>query len=791
MQSTNKFPTFRRPGEGRPEDAALADFPLEEQILVVLAHQPWASASDIAKRLDVSNPDIHKSCRVVEGNGLIAGRELGVTRRVQRRYVLARQGVMHVTKPFEYQGLLRAALTLTWQMTEEGAKRLLLWLPMIESLYETLPAFWTCGLAAPFQWQSMYPDPSCSSYVWLGVPTLTEVLWLPRGRLHVVATWRFERHGGRSINYSVPFLGTGLLPQEDYQNRSLRLGSEHIRSPRSPEDRILWEIEPPVAAIGVDEFAAFRARTAYGDDVQVGSVDTAGTLVWSAEASHSEWTLAENPPQARLIGHPEAAAIEEGPDLVNLGGMREYRLVTFLSEFRGATKANLVKAFHMSRGVINAALGRLEGRGLVTSVGAHLYVTRRGLDMLAARDRVTVGRLVEVTYSDPEGKDAVRERRHDSAVAEAAAAFRGAGLPAVAGWRWVVSWKDGQLVPDLWVQVPVPGQEEGIWVAVEIEFSAQTVGRIGEKLRSYRLAPIRLNQTFPILVITGEALPAKRFDNLAGDLPVLTATMDEFLTGVWEGPDSVWRRKGRPVGLTEIAGGDRGHLRQQTGRVVDDKKPSPELWDRFAGEEFIWSDDTMDGLDTPTPDLGPELMAEMDRALNDGREGPVSNKPVSATVPPPPPAPVRKATTAQEGARLRSQLLKGIDEAIAEADGIAAIRLERKDLSDAVRLCLQRVRAIITDGAYRVRYQLDERQKKLLLDNCLALEDKHLPVVRSGNPLWLITASQTKTDPRWAFKDLLKDCPKNRKDAACKTFNQWADMVDEAAWAARKARTLQ
>ena len=81
----------------------------------------------------------------------------------------------------------------------------------------------------------------------------------------------------------------------------------------------VYEIEPAVAAIGLDQFAAFRSRTAYGDDVQVGAVDTAGALVWSAGASHSEWTLGEKPPQARSIGHPEAAAIGEGPDLVNLG----------------------------------------------------------------------------------------------------------------------------------------------------------------------------------------------------------------------------------------------------------------------------------------------------------------------------------------------------------------------------------------------------------------------------------------------------------------------------------------
>ena len=320
MQHTNKFPTFRRPGGGRPEDAALADFPLEERIEVALAHQPWASASNLARRLDSSDPDIHKVCRKLETSGSIAGRELGVTRRIQRRYVLTLQGVMHVTKEFEYKGLLRKALPLTFQMVEDGVTRMLLWLPMIESLYEILPNFWTGGLAAPFQWQSMYADPSCSSYVWMGEPTLTEVLWLPRGRLHAVATWRFERYGEPPRYYSVPFFWTGLLLQEDYRSRSLRLGSEYVRSLRSPEDKILWDIEPPVVAIAVDQFSAFRARTAYGDDVQVGAADTAGTLVWSAEASHSEWTLGDNPPQPKSIGRPEAAAIGEGHDLANLGG---------------------------------------------------------------------------------------------------------------------------------------------------------------------------------------------------------------------------------------------------------------------------------------------------------------------------------------------------------------------------------------------------------------------------------------------------------------------------------------
>ena len=68
--------------------------------------------------------------------------------------------------------------------------------------------------------------------------------------------------------------------------------------------------------------------------------------------------------------------------------------------------------------------------------------------MLASRDRVDASRLVEVTHLDPEGADAIRERRHDSAVAETAAAFRGAGIPVVAGWRWVVLSKINSLVAE-------------------------------------------------------------------------------------------------------------------------------------------------------------------------------------------------------------------------------------------------------------------------------------------------------------------------------------------------------
>ena len=331
------------------------------------------------------------------------------------------------------------------------------------------------------------------------------------------------------------------------------------------------------------------------------------------------------------------------------------------------------------------------------------------------------------------------------------------------------------MVPDLWVQLPVPGREEACWVAVEVEFSAKTERRIAEKLRSYRLAPLRLDTTFPVLVITGEPLPAKRFDELAGDLPMLTTTLKEFLTGVWEGPESVWRRKGRPVGLNDIPMEHRARLRQPTGRSLDYSQPSIEVWKRMIREESIWSDPPTEGLDRKSPPLFDQ--AKVDRLRDEPKAGPTANQPVvSAPMPPtPPPAPVREAPAADPQAR-RRYILSTIDTLVATADDTVASLLKHGGLSDAERLCLSRVSAIITYGVNRDK-QAGERLVEKSLRYCLMLEKQHRQAVRSGNPLWWVTMAETQTNPRQMFKEILRDHPNGRKEA-CKRFDRWFKMVN-------------
>ena len=465
---------------------------------------------------------------------------------------------------------------------------------------------------------------------------------------------------------------------------------------------------------------------------------------------------------------------------MNLGGIRENKIICFLADFRAATKAHAVTAFRMSRGSVNIAVDRLTERGLVAGVGRNHYVTQRAVAMLAARDRVDAKRLVEVTYLDPNGEDAKRERRHDEAVAAVAAKFMGKGIPAVAGWRWVVSWADGQLVPDLWVQLPVSGQEQGTWIAVEIEFSARTPQRIqAGKLRSFRLAPTKLDQTFPMLAITGEASAAKHFDNLAGNLPILTTTLKEFLTGVWEGEESVWRRKGRRVDLNDIATEHQPHLLQLTGRPFDKTEPSGEVWAKLSSEEFILLDPHTDlgGMERPYIDLS--LLRQEKPAEGKPTAGPTEIR--TAATPAPsatPPAPVPVAPTAEEQARQRRKLLTEINYLVALADEMVADRLNLGTLSEAERLCLRRVQAIITYGNFRHRFGAEGIAEQLR-QICLELREEHKQALRSRGFWWWLS-SATTMEPRAAFEHILEKHRKHRK-AACKIFDDWFEMVERGS----------
>ena len=85
--------------------------------------------------------------------------------------------------------------------------------------------------------------------------------------------------------------------------------------------------------------------------------------------------------------------------------------------------------------------------------------------------------------------------------------------------------------------------------------------------------------------------------------------------------------------------------------------------------------------------------------------------------------------------------------------------LKRENLGDAERLCLSRVRAIITYGANR-HNQVGKQLLEESLKACLRLKDQHLLAVRALRGSKMPAAT---TDPREAFKGILRDYPNMQK----------------------------
>ena len=184
--------------------------------------------------------------------------------------------------------------------------------------------------------------------------------------------------------------------------------------------------------------------------------------------------------------------------------------------------------------------------------------------------------------------------------------------------------------------------------------------------------------------------------------------------------------------------------------------------------------------------------------LNEAKAEPAVTKPVSAPAPPTRnPAPVEKTPTPEDPAIHRSRVLGTMTGLVAMADQSAASRLESGDLSVPERLCLRRVRSIISYGALR-HYQAEERLVEQSLKRCIDLREEHLRILRilrilrAGNPQWLVTTSETETEinPLEAFRFLLREHPEGRREA-CQIFVRWSMLVDTAARAAPSTRTLE
>ena len=778
------------------EYTPLSKFPLQERILVAGTQQPFFSVPNMTARLRV--PGVRDKCKALVEEGLLEVRGLGVIRTRAERYVVTGDGVEYLRSPARYGSVERPALALTRQMTEEGLKRELERIPMLEVLYELVGSWHSNGIILPYVDEFPYGHPAFTNRACMYKAEVIDVKLLSRGRLHAVVSVCFLGSGGELEIRHIPVVWSGLLPQEGYQGRSLR-EEEFFYCPKLNDGYGFSDEVPPVVVIGTDMFAAWRAPRAYGEDIAVAAVDTDNNVLWALGAICGEW-VQKSLPQAGPLGQPENAIVESAPDIINLKGVRSYRAADYLADFRGATRIYIERAFRMSPTSKNEAVDDLVALGIAVETKAgHIYLTQQGVGMIAKRDRVNPDRLVEVTYLDPNGDDARRELGHDDGVAQLGAEFLHRKYPAVAGWREIMAWPDGQIVPDLWVLVPVPGTDRAVWVPVEFERTARGESRIRRKLRNYKRLAARLKLRLPLLVVTEDALPATRFDAQAGGLVMLTTTLKELVPGAWEGPNSVWRRNGERVSLSEVTRGSLGRLWQDTGVKVDKSGPGDDFWERMIGGESgceaPYGTSGIPGFSVrrppdvpPTTEAEPVPVNDVEATETEAVESAGTESGLQ-----PPADTVQNVADSTFTAEASLGLPRHLDERperyskdlaeistlIDAVDAVAAERLRNPDLLRGEFLSLARLRGII---AYGMGKQIGVNNPELGRQavRCLTWRDSHIGWLDSANPVWRRVMAPWLKSPEECFRMLVGRLRfrAERRDA-CRLFNEWSGLVDQ------------
>ena len=267
-----------------------------------------------------------------------------------------------------------------------------------------------------------------------------------------------------------------------------------------------------------------------------------------------------------------------------------------MEDFPGCTNSQVAKTFRMSRAAVAGIVNELLAGGLLVRLDGGLYLGEEGMKTVAHRDRVSPERVEKRfgVYLKPDGKYRKLQAKHDRAVAEVAAAFRLAGIPVAAGWRWEMDLGGRQIRPDIWVLIEI-GSGAAMWHAVEAEFSAKAASSVSLKLRPYWAAK-EAGHTIPVLVVAGTKEGEKNFELIGDDLPLMVTTFAKFKKGNlanpelpgFFGPGSVWSCKGKQADLNALGGEirDSGLLQVTGGNIVVSREPEEER--DFMSREFIW-----------------------------------------------------------------------------------------------------------------------------------------------------------------------------------------------------------
>ena len=261
--------------------------------------------------------------------------------------------------------------------------------------------------------------------------------------------------------------------------------------------------------------------------------------------------LVADPADHPALGRPEALDqwFAENRDLsALLDGPRAYRVFMAVAEFPAMRASHVRRIAGGSAAQVGRILDDFVDTDLLAEFDGRHYLSRKGMARAATLSRVSAatirrrhGAYLEQWYRE-------HELLHNDGVNRLVARFAQDSVAVVAGWRGEVNVPDvTQVRPDLLAPV-VAGPHGGGFYFLEYERHAQ-LWRSEGKLGPYRRMA-RIGRALPLLVVCDAAQTEEIFLTLAGNLPLLTATLERALAGPITGGDTVWRSpSGQPVEL--------------------------------------------------------------------------------------------------------------------------------------------------------------------------------------------------------------------------------------------------
>ena len=506
-----------------------ADLSSEQMaILDLLREQPFSSVADLVKRHEFqgkSRAGIHRHLQGLFTRDYVDRIEMGWTQKAKHRYFLISKGNTAVErisgKPTE------------WAETELALRRLSTQGQLLEMSYDIAPGLFSSG-AVCTSWRCSFP--------------LVRWRWVSRGPVSAVAQYGVT-HSGNALTARllVPFVWYGRRPKPNPlpKNGAQWLDASMAGLDDQTGSHILFG---GVVILAPDRLAGMRARRDL-DPSTPRAIVTAdqrygGPVIEAMmpESRKIRIGYVDKPPVR--LGQPERikSYLKDHPVHAIVQGKTSHLILTAVEEWPAGNVDQMARLCGHPPSTVRKVVRRFEQVGLVEGdEDGKLYPTAVIRAFAEDRDRLShrKSRGRAGAERSPTGKRRAHMSEHEAGVVEIAARFKEAGIFAAAGWRMIVAFPyRTQIVPDLWALIPL-NDTSAVWHAVEYEKTATEEGRIGDKLRPYRVA-VGMGEGYPLLMVCETEKAAESFAALGRDLPMCVGVYHRVLKRPFYGPASAW-----------------------------------------------------------------------------------------------------------------------------------------------------------------------------------------------------------------------------------------------------------